>query len=157
MVYMDTEPLIARIISHSRHSQFDNFYTGSPCYTCDLTPSDNYPRVWADNKLWAAHRIIYAHYHTDFDYHDKSLDVRHRCHNSKCVRLDHLEVGSRSQNEEDKRNAGRNNLQRLTVDDVRDIRGWIELGLSDGDIADIYSLTSRAINHIRNRRRWADV
>lgn len=54
-------------------------------------------QYWA-GRSWMIHRLIYAAHHGP---HDPWLDVRHSCDNPACLNIDHLSLGTRSDNMRD--------------------------------------------------------
>jgi len=52
-------------------------------------------RLDAKNRSALAHRVSYALF---FDEIEEEMDVHHRCHNSACVRPEHLEESTRKYN-----------------------------------------------------------
>ena len=98
------------------------------------------------------------------------LQVLHECDNRRCVRPDHLFLGTHADNMADRqaknrqafgtRNAkytmprdGRPGAPKLTEDQVREIRAAV--GESARDLATRYGVCRGTIDGIRARRRWA--
>lgn len=57
-----------------------------------------YGYAYWSRRRWAATRLIYCAHHGPFD---PKLDVRHSCDNPSCVNIDHLSLGTRSDNMRD--------------------------------------------------------
>lgn len=57
-----------------------------------------YGSVSWHSKTWMAHRLMYA---VHYGPHDPWLDVRHSCDNPGCVNIEHLSLGTRSDNMRD--------------------------------------------------------
>jgi hypothetical protein len=95
---------------------------------------------------------------------DDGLSVLHRCDNPACVRLKHLFLGTRIDNNADMDAKGRarrsaplgerNASAKLTEADVRAIRSSPE---SDTDLAKRYGIARENIWAARTRRTWAHV
>lgn len=49
-------------------------------------------------RTWMTHRLIYAAHHGPYD---PWLDIRHSCDNPGCINIDHLSLGTRSDNMRD--------------------------------------------------------
>lgn len=93
------------------------------------------------------------------------LVVRHRCDNRRCVRPDHLEVGTAKDNVRDMFERGRAHVTsgeshpnaKLTDDDVRDIRRLAASGQTQRRIAHTFGVNPSAVSAIVRRARWAHV
>lgn len=102
------------------------------------------------------------------------LCVLHRCDNPSCVRVDHLFLGTRGDNNRDRERKGRgarlrgsaHGCAKLTEAQVREIReryGWVRLGQgrrptgqpTNGQIAKEYGVTHSQISLILRRKEWA--
>ena len=57
-----------------------------------------YPSIRVNGKSFPAHRVSYAIHHGAFA---AEMVVRHRCDNARCVRPDHLEIGTHKDNAAD--------------------------------------------------------
>jgi hypothetical protein len=67
-------------------------------YKCTYRNFDEYPSLRTpDGSYIKAHRCVYFGTHTT-EVPDKSVDISHRCHKKRCVRIDHLVAEKRSQN-----------------------------------------------------------
>ena len=97
----------------------------------------------------------------------EGLCVCHRCDNRKCVRPDHLFLGSYADNMRDMGAKGRkacqkgsnNNLARLTEDEVRLIKAALPRLGHGGQrfLARWFGVTHETIYDIRAGRNWAHV
>lgn len=76
----------------------------------------------------------------------------HTCDVPPCVNPRHLYLGSSSRNTRDCFERGRSPYQKLTADDVREIRSLT--GMMIKDIAAKFSVTRQTIGDIRAGRRW---
>lgn len=110
-----TENDISRFWKHVRKSD--------GCWICDLVPSGTYARIYSCNKLWLAHVFSYVIHKGPVP---SGMKVCHTCDTPRCVRPDHLEAKSHSENMRDmvarKRNkpllGSLNNLAKLTDEQV---------------------------------------
>lgn len=61
--------------------------------------SDGYALVGSQNKMVLAHRLVWEHHHGPVP---EGLEVRHVvCANRRCCNIDHLAIGTRSDNMQD--------------------------------------------------------
>lgn len=82
--------------------------------------------------------------------------IRHQCDNPGCVRPDHLLLGTQADNVLDREMRGRNGSAKISADDVRCIRALYQAdGLTQQEIADLYSISLSAVCLIVHRKRWA--
>lgn len=89
--------------------------------------------------------------------------IRHSCDNARCVKLQHLEVGTQLQNIRECHERGRAAIgerqgqAKLTDEKVRQIRGYISLGWTNVQLAERYSVSRALINSIRKDKCWRHV
>lgn len=85
--------------------------------------------------------------------------VCHQCDNPRCVRPDHLFLGTMAENVRDRDRKGRTALgmktksTKLTNEDVREIRRLKSEGMSDTALADMFGVSRSSIWRIANGRR----
>jgi hypothetical protein len=113
------------------------------------------------NRNYRAHRVSYEMHKGPIP---EGMLVLHQCDNPRCVRPDHLFLGTNADNMADKIAKGReahvgapgsaNGLAKLTEDQVIAIRQ--EAGTHQ-QVADKYGVSRRAIMEIRSRRRWKHI
>lgn len=88
------------------------------------------------------------------------LMVLHSCDNQRCVRPDHLSLGTHRQNMDEAvvrgsmRRGSEQHSARLTSDDVRAIRLRLASGDHQRAIASAYGVTQAAIHFINIGRTW---
>ena len=95
----------------------------------------------------------------------EGLIICHKCDNPKCVNIDHLFLGTHKDNSDDKINKGRfksayTNLGNhpnsiLSVQDVKEIKNLINIGLRNIDIARKFNISHKLVSLIRLGKRWA--
>ena len=57
-----------------------------------------YPTVQTSNGSVDAHRVVYYGHHTS-QIPNSAIQISHRCHNKRCVRIDHLVAECQSNNQ----------------------------------------------------------
>lgn len=101
-----------------------------------------------------AHRVAFILAHGPIP---AGHDVRHLCHNPRCVRPDHLASGTRARNARDAVEAGRtarmegDRGRKLTAEDDAAIAGLTALGESTGRLVDAFGVTPGTIRDARAR------
>lgn len=107
-----------------------------------------------------AHRFAYELAHGPIP---RGKVVMHRCDNGKCVRLDHLRLGTQLQNVADRQAKGRtaigeqNGKARLTFDQVSRIKQELRLGRHPKAIARPLGVYPSTIYAIRKGITWRHV
>ncbi len=132
------------------------------CYVCTshYVNGDGYPTCKRNGKNTNLHRAIYQEIHGPLA---DGIVVRHRCDNRRCIRFDHLEIGTVEDNVKDMVRRGRNvyfqgenhPLAKLTEDDVKEIRA--DTIHSNTWLANIFSVARGTIYKIKHRQRWKHV
>jgi hypothetical protein len=114
-------------------------------------------------RIQLAHRVAWALEHGSVP---DGISVLHRCDNAACVRLDHLFLGTRADNNADMMAKGRSRAgsnpprgvsfwdAKLTEEIVRIIRASTERGV---DLAKRYGVAKATITDIRKRRSWKHI
>jgi hypothetical protein len=104
-----------------------------------------------------AHRLSFAMH---FGSIPETLCVLHRCDNPPCVRPDHLFLGTRAENNEDKLQKRRHAYgsghahAKMTEEQILEIRAKFASGISQAELASQYGLGRPAINLIVRRKVW---
>jgi len=119
-----------------------------------------YGKFTINGNRISAHRFSY-------EYHigpiPDGLVVRHRCDNPSCVNPHHLEIGTQADNMRDRDERGRrkppkgssHGCAKLTEPDVIEIRRLYADGeLNQCEIAGIFNVNHRTVNHIVRRYSW---
>ena len=114
-----------------------------------------------DGKAYACHRYSWE---LHFGQIPESLCVLHRCDNRRCVRPDHLFLGTKAENSRDMAEKGRYKSTsrkgdahpgaKLTDEAVREIRSSDELGKA---LAERYGVSPSLITLIRKRKAWTHI
>lgn len=85
----------------------------------------------------------------------KGMDIRHLDSNPSNNRLDNLAYGTRAENCIDQSKLGRCGSQKLTIDDVKQIRIRLANGEAMQEIAIRYGVTKQAVYAIKHRKSYA--
>lgn len=114
-----------------------------------------------NNRNRRAHRVSYEMHCEPIP---PGMQVLHKCDNPRCVRPDHLFLGTGADNMADKVAKGReahvgvqgekHPRAKLTNEQVLAIRS---MSGSEGGIAGLFGVSVRAINDIRNRKSWKHI
>lgn len=110
-------------------------------------------------KTISAHRYSYMVFVGDIP---NGLFVCHKCDNPKCINPDHLFVGTRQDNVDDRQRKGRNVTYKgekhprakLTNDIVANIKADMITGVERRVIAKKYKASISALKDIRHGRTW---
>ncbi len=116
------------------------------------------PRYRAHRLSWALH----------FGPIPDGLHVLHKCDNTRCVRPDHLFLGTPLDNARDRESKNRGNPvaagigehnpnAKLTGADVLAIRVRLQAGESGRAIADAYQITPTTVSNIKTGKRWGSL
>lgn len=100
------------------------------------------------NKPSLAHRASWEMHHGDIP---EGLNVCHHCDNGKCVRPDHLFLGTQKDNVQDMIKKGRHHTRILSKDQVREIRTSTK---PRQELSDTFKVSIRAIADIQTGRVW---
>lgn len=139
-------------------------------WSAGMFSATGYGQSHRNGKPIGAHRHSWILSHGEIP---AGLLVCHLCDNRKCVRPDHLFLGTPSDNMADAAMKGRSGPQmhpwkcarlgtsngnsRLDPSDVIDVRRLYRLGLTRREIALIFSVSKRTIDMIVNGITWSHV
>lgn len=142
--------------SAERFAGYVDMLSGS-CWewTAGLT-TKGYGKFWCGGKTFIASRFAYALWLGPLSPADCVL---HRCDNPKCVRPSHLFLGTKAENNADRKRKGRNANQRghrghrarLTPEAVAKIRAHKGLGRV---IANEFGVAESQVSRIRRGLSW---
>ena len=115
----------------------------------------------ARKKKYGAHRVSYF---LRIGPIPDGMCVCHHCDNRKCVRPDHLFLGTKKDNTKDMISKKRglvgelNGSAKLTEGDVRQIRRQFSVGdTTKRDLARNYGVTEMAVTCLLSRKTWGHV
>lgn len=120
-----------------------------------------YGRLWHNGKTIRAHRASWLIHRGDIP---SGMFVCHRCDNPKCVKPDHLFLGTHQDNMNDKVQKGRcarldrsgekSGSAKLTAADVRCIRQRLR---PQRELATEYGVDPSTISDIQRRKTWINI
>lgn len=116
------------------------------------TTKEGYGQLQYRGKMRSAHRLSYEI--ASGEAIPLGLCVCHKCDNRKCVRPDHLFLGTISDNSRDMVAKGRHGRRKLMPDDVLKIRGLRMEGLLQRQIGDVFGVHQTAIGEVLSRKAW---
>lgn len=122
----------------------------TPCHiwSGSIDTSTGYARLFADGRQVIASRYVYEQAHGRLPAWP-ACHVDHRCRVVSCVRLDHLEAVTASEN------IRRGNSATLTKSQVAEIRYLLDGGWVQRDIATAHGVSPQQITKIKLGQRWA--
>lgn len=129
------------------------------CWICTshATNFAGYPQYTTNGKTEYMHRYVYEKLIGSIK---NGLCLCHKCDNRKCINPEHLFVGTRSDNNKDRKDKGRNgNLNgvnnpkaKLTEEQIMEIRNIKHM--TQSKIANIYNITRGHVSNIRRLYNW---
>jgi HNH endonuclease/helix-turn-helix resolvase-like protein len=136
----------------------------TPCHDCNshYLNESGYPKIRRNGELTTVHRYLYEQKHGILP---KEIVVRHKCDNSKCINLDHVETGTQRENTNDTKKRGRivnppimrgetNNAAKLTKEKVIQIRELLSSGVSVGNLMKRFSIGKSQLYRIKRGQSW---
>lgn len=122
-----------------------------PCVLAVRVNAAGYGVVYLDGREQRAHRVVWVEAHGPIP---EGSEVRHRCDNPPCIRLDHLILGTHAENMADAVERGRiafgarNGKTRLSDEDVRAIRRRRSAGETCAVLASEYGVHNSTVARI---------
>lgn len=115
----------------------------SDVFGVTATNRQGYGQVRFDGKLWLAHRLAWCVAGRELP--PKPFVLRHRCHNPRCVNVDHLEIGTHRDNARDAVAAGTRSGKVLSSDEAGRAYRLALFGLTQRKIAATLGVSRQAI------------
>lgn len=123
--------------------------------------SGGHIQIWFNKRLEPIHKLFYRYVYGDIP---KGLVVRHKCDNSHCINLNHLELGTQADNIKDMDIRGRrhfpkgilNAKAKLTEDQVKEIRA-LKGKVSRRELQERYGISKANMCKIINNTLWTHV
>lgn len=148
-------PLQHRVVGTVEERFWHYVHRGDSCWEWvgGMWPN-GYGRLNVNGSMDYAHRISYE---INKGSIPPELEIRHQCHNKKCVNPDHLLVGTHIENMQDSVRDGMTSRGeshgsvKLTADQVVAIR---EDPRAQKVIANDYGISQPAVSDIKTRRTW---
>ncbi len=104
-------------------------------------------------KMVLAHAYAWTRVHGEIP---AGLQVRHQCHNTLCVNVAHMLLGTNDQNVQDRIDAGRY-AKKLTPEKVREIRAAVAAGETQRSVAARFGIANQHVSDLVARRMWRHV
>ena len=121
---------------------------------------DGYPQICAGHTKAKGHRVSYEiHKGEILD----GLHVCHTCDNPTCTNPEHLWLGTKKDNEIDKKKKNRVSKgenrwnSKLKDSNIVEIRYKLSIGVSGSRLAKDYNVTNMVISSIKNGKTWKHV
>lgn len=153
--------LSPRNSSKLQRKQIEYFIDENGCHICTshYKDKDGYPKIVVNYKLLSISRYIYQQ---KFGEIPEGIVIRHKCDNTNCINIEHLEEGTVAENNGDtlKRNRanfskGENHyLSKLNEKIVKEIR---KSNLNNTALAKQYNVDRKAIEAVRKFRTWKHI
>lgn len=110
--------------------------------------------VYFKGRRWLLHRLVYTQLMGEIP---EGLIIRHKCDNSLCCNIEHLETGTHKQNSEDMVERGRNvngprKINETAAEEIRDLIN--SKVLSQKEIGKIYNISPQSVSDIKKHRYW---
>lgn len=122
-----------------------------PCVLATRVNAAGYGVVFRDGREQRAHRLVWIEAHGPIP---PGHEIRHRCDNPPCIRLEHLTLGTHAENMRDAVDRDRiaygerNARTRLTDEQVREVRRRRRQGETTTSIAAAFGIHTSTVSRI---------
>lgn len=124
--------------------------------------NDGYTRIKYNGKHERLFRVIYMQKYGEIP---KGMLIRHKCDNTWCCNLEHLEIGTPKDNVRDMIERGRDNYHKIKPKIYGEKNGSSKLtenqvkeiylsNLSNKKLAKIYGVSDINVGYIKNKKQW---
>jgi hypothetical protein len=140
------------------NNKLDKTSSTTGCWLWKASCADGYGRVSIGGKMHKAHRVSW---YIAGNTIPGTLIIRHKCRSRNCVNPEHLETGTRQENEMDKFRDGtatigeKNGNSKLTAQQVLDIRKRTKD--TQKELSLEFNVAQTTISDIRLRRIWKHI
>lgn len=129
------------------------------CHICisHTFDKDGYPKICVNGKHWRIGRYVYTKKHGDIP---SGLMIRHKCDNPNCINPEHLEVGTHTDNVNDKVSRGRQPKGEIHKNSKINESDVMEILLSKDiqvNIAKKYNINRSTVGRIRSGLAWKHI
>jgi hypothetical protein len=132
----------------------------SGCREWTSVKSKGYGKIFINGRSPIVHRLLWEITHNC--KLPKEMKVCHKCDNRACINMDHLFLGTQSENMLDCVRKGRNQdvsgekngYAKLNWEKVYEIREKYKNGIPKQEIANQYGVTYMTITHITRNKTW---
>ena len=130
---------------------------GPNCWNWEGSTTHGYGYIYWKGRLKPAHRVAYQLTYGDIP---AEMFICHHCDNRRCVRPDHLFIGTRQDNMDDAVTkhrfvtGERHNFAKLKAVQVQQIRELCKGGMGLKEIALQFGIVKSNVHHIVKRHTW---
>ena len=128
------------------------------CWENSCTPKSRYPTIRSDGKIRRLNRVmLYLEHNLSFEdllQNNPEKQALHRCNNTRCIRPDHMYLGSVFNNIVDIVKDKNLYFQKIDYATAVNIRFELMMGKSDKGTANKYKLSRSHVCRIRNNKTW---
>jgi hypothetical protein len=149
--------------AEERFWKYVNKDTGTSCWEwTGCLEIAGYGKLRVNGKNIKAHRFSYQLHKGEIP---DGMFILHSCDNPKCIRPDHLSIGTHAENMRDMINKNRDNKAKgsaagqakLTENQVIEIKQKLNLGIKQKIIAQEYNIDDSNISRIKTGKNWAHI
>jgi hypothetical protein len=115
-----------------------------------------YGEITEHRKYMLAHRASYKTFKGEIPH---GKQVCHTCDNRKCINPEHLWIGTAKENIADAKAKGRLSeqpMKKLSIEEVREIRGQLARGISTVHLASEYNVSVTLIWYIKHNKHYKE-
>lgn len=118
---------------------------------CWQTRGKSYARIWFGGKQTGGHRVAWE---LTYGPIPAGLDVLHKCDNPRCVRPEHLFLGTAKDNAMDAARKGRYKWAKITMADAQKIRSLAADGYDRTQLAHMFGVNRDIVRNVLTYRTF---